>query len=130
MLKIVRLEESDDGTFGALLIGGRVFCVTLEPPDLDNQKNISNIPPGKYACKRIESPRYGDTFEVTFVLDRFHILFHAGNVAEHTKGCILVGRKWGTLRGNRAILNSGNTFRAFMERMDGVDECQLEIIEI
>jgi len=134
MLKLVRLEEAEDGTFGALLIGGHVFCVTMEPPDLDNQKNISNIPPGKYTCKRIDSPKYGDTFEITDVPGRSHVLFHKGNVLSHTKGCVLLARKWGVLRVKgveyRSVLNSGMTFSEFMQKMDGIDECELEIIEV
>jgi len=34
---IIRLEESDQGTFGALLIDGQVFCVTLRPCENENQ---------------------------------------------------------------------------------------------
>lgn len=130
MLKIVRLEEADDGTFGAMLISDHVFCVTLEPPDFDNQKNISNIPPGKYICKRTNSPKYGATFEITGVPNRSHVLFHAGNVVTHTKGCVLLARKWGILGKDRAILNSGNTFREFMRRLITINEIELEIIEV
>jgi len=134
MLKIVRLEEADDGTFGTLLIDTHVFCVTLEPPDLDNQQNISNIPPGKYVCRRVDSPKFGITFEITGVPGRTHVLFHAGNVVLNTEGCVLLARKWGVLRVHsveyRAVLNSGNTFKEFMQKMDGIDECMLEIIEV
>lgn len=130
MLKIVRLEEAEDGSFGSLLIEGHVFCVSLEPPDKDNQKNISNIPPGKYICKRINSPKYGETFEITRVPNRSHVLFHSGNIVKHTKGCILLARKWGVLKGNRAILNSGKTFKHFMWMMRNINECELKIIEV
>lgn len=130
MLKIVRVEESEDGTFGALLIDGHAFCVTLEPPDRENQRNISNIPPGKYICQRINSSKYGETFEVTNVPGRSHILFHAGNFAKDTKGCILLARKFGTLRGERAVLNSGKTFKEFLLKMKSINVCKLEIVEL
>jgi len=130
MLKIYRLEEAIDGTFGALLINGHVFCVTLEPPDFDNQQNISNIPPGKYICKRVSSPKYGNTFEITGIPNRSHVLFHAGNIVKHTKGCVLLARKWGVLNKDRAILNSGNTFKEFMAKMITINECELEIVEV
>ena len=129
-LKIYRLEEAEDGTFGALLINSHVFCVTLEPPDFDNRQNISNIPHGKYICKRIDSPKYGDTFKITNVPNRSHVLFHAGNIVKHTRGCVLLARKWGVLGKDRAILNSGNTFKEFMTKMTGIDECELQIIEV
>lgn len=130
LLRIVRLEESTDGTFGSLLIDGHVFCVTLEPPDKENQRNISNIPPGEYVCKRINSPKYGGTFEVMNVTSRSHVLFHAGNLVKDTKGCILLARKFGTLKGERAVLNSGKTFKEFLAKMKSVNECNLEIIEL
>lgn len=129
-VKLVRLEEAKDGTFGALLIQGSVFCVTLEPPDKDNQRNISNIPPGKYTCKRAVSYRFGNTFEITNVPNRTHVLFHAGNIADDTAGCVLLARKWGVLGDERAILNSGNTFKQFMQVMTNVDIFLLEIMEI
>lgn len=129
-VQLIRLEESDDGTFGALVIGGKVFCVTLEPPDEGNQRNISNIPPYKYICVRVASPKYGNTFEVTNVPGRSHILFHKGNETKDTKGCILLGDKFGKLRGDRAILNSGFTFNRFKKALVNVDAFELEIIEI
>ncbi len=129
-IKLIRLEESDDGTFGALVIGGKVFCVTLEPPDEGNQRNISNIPPYKYICVRIKSLKYGNTFEVTNVPGRSHILFHRGNEVKDTKGCILLGNQFGKLRSERAILNSGFTFSMFMNMMTNVDAFELEIVEI
>lgn len=127
IIDIVRLEDSREGTFGALLIDQRVFCCTLEPPNLGNRKNVSNIPQGAYVCERVDSPKYGDTFEVTRVMGRSHILFHAGNFVEDTKGCILLGRKWGTLKGDRAVLNSGATFDEFMRKLRGLDQFYLII---
>lgn len=129
MVTLIRVEEGDQGTFGILLIDGEAFCVTLEPPDNHNIPNVSNINPGFYRCKKYHSEKYGWTYEVTDVYGRTYILFHAGNVVRHTKGCILLGQFFGKLRGDRAILNSGNTFRMFMERMEGVEEFKLEIIE-
>lgn len=129
-LKLIRVEESEDGTFGALLIEGRVFCVTLEPPDEDNKRNISNIPAGTYTCERVNSPKHGKTFEITKVPNRSHILFHSGNIVTHTKGCILLARKFGVLNKARAILNSGNTFREFLRRLNGTYEFELEIVKI
>ena len=129
-VRLIRLEENFMyGTFGALIINSRVFCVTLEPPDELNQENISSIPAQQYRCKRYCSNRYQDTFQVMNVPGRTKILFHAGNFNEHTEGCILLGQRWGRLKAARAILNSGNTFKQFMEVMDGVDEFSLTIVE-
>ncbi len=130
----VRLNRLEDnyiyGTFGVLTINSRVFCVTLEPPDNLNKTSISSIPAGQYDCMRYSSDRYPDTFQVMNVPDRYKILFHAGNFNEHTEGCILLARKFGVLKGGRAILNSGETFNQFMEIMKGIDKFQLTIVEV
>jgi len=115
VVEIVRLEESEEGTFGILKINKEVFCCTLEPQDKANQTNASSIPAQQYICKRTVSPRHGDTFSVTNVPERLHVLFHAGNIDDHTAGCILLGQYFGKLKGNRAVLNSGITFEHFLE---------------
>ena len=128
-IKVIRLEESEQGTLGAMTIDGEAFCCTLEPSDEDNQRNISCIPRGDYVASRIKSPRFGDTFEVLDVPGRTYILFHAGNTERNTKGCVLLGQYFGKLKGERAVLNSGNTFKAFLKRMKDVDSFYLDITE-
>ena len=129
--RLIRLEEHPvEGTFGALLLDGQVFCVTLEPPDRDNAASVSNIPPGKYVCKRFHSLKHPDTFQITNVPMRNAILFHSGNTVEHTEGCVLVAQGFGKLKGNRAVLNSGNTFKEFMEKLGSYQEFDLTIEEV
>lgn len=125
--EVIRLESSEEGTFGVLRLDGRVYCVTLEPRDLDNREGVSCIPSGTYQCRRTRSPRFGETFEVRDVPGRSHILFHAGNVQGDTRGCVLLGRHFGLLRGERAVLNSGRTFSEFMELCEGADSFQLTV---
>ena len=120
IVELIRLEESEQGTFGILRINKQVFCCTLEPPDRVNMQNSSSIPAQQYLCKPMESPTHGGTFEVTHVPGRTHVLFHAGNVVDHTEGCILVGQHFGKLRGHRAVLNSGATFREFLKQVGRV----------
>lgn len=130
VIELIRLEANlEFGTFGVLRINKRVFCVTLEPPDLENQLNRSSIPAGQYFMKRTVSMSYGHTFEVCDVPGRAHILFHPGNLVSHTQGCILLARHYGKLAGNRAVLNSGRTFKAFMARMSSYDMAHLTIYE-
>lgn len=133
-LKLIRVEENPyHGTFGVLLLDDEVFCVTLEPPDKQNQKRISNIPPGEYICKPVKSPKFGNTWEVTGVPERSHILFHAGNTKEHTLGCILLGETFGKLKSDqRGILNSGVTFRRFLYTlyMTNLSSIPLTICEV
>lgn len=134
MVRVIRVEEGSEGTFGAVTVDDKAFCVSLELPDLDNQSNVSNIPPGHYKCRRYVSPKFGMTFQVVDVPDRAYILFHAGNTVKDTHGCILLGQFWDKLRvknqENRAVLNSGRTFAAFMALLRDVDEFDLEVVEV
>ena len=124
---VLRIEESDQGTIGVLLINGTAFCCTLEP---DHRDKEPCIPTGTYACERVDSPRFGDTFEIKDVPGRTHILFHGGNTEKHTLGCVLVGQYFGKLRGNRAVLNSGRTFVSFLSAMKYIYSFELEIKEV
>lgn len=129
-IRITRIEESEQGTFGVMTICGQAFCVTLERPDELNKANISSIPAGQYICKKVSSPKFGKTFEITNVPDRSHVLMHAGNRIENTKGCVILAQYFGKLHGNRAVLNSGATFREFMEIMGGFIYLSLVIKEV
>ena len=130
ILEIIRLEENDRfGTFGILKLNKQVFCCTLEPCDYQNSPSISSIPAQQYTCKRIISPTYGETYVVHNVPGRTHILFHGGNVAGDTEGCILLGQHFGKLNHNRGILNSGITFKNFINKLRGHDEAHLTIKE-
>lgn len=128
-VKTLRVSESDEGTFGTMTIDGHAFCCTLEPPDRDNKKNVSSIPAGKYVCRRVMSPKYGDTFEITDVPNRTHVLFHPGNVVKHTRGCVILGQHYGKLYGDRAVLNSGKTFKSFMYALKDVDSFDYEVVD-
>jgi hypothetical protein len=80
-------------------------------------------------CKKIESPRFGKTFEVYDVPSRSLVLFHAGNLVSSSRGCIILAQYFGKLYGERAVLNSGKTFKEFMKIMENIDEFNLTIIE-
>jgi len=128
IVEIIRLEESFRwGTFGIMKMNKKLLCVTLEPPDIENTRNISSIPAQQYMCWRVTSPKYGETFEVKDVPDRSNILFHAGNFVGDTKGCILLAERFGKLKHNRAVLNSGSTFSMFLKVMDDFNSFHLTI---
>ena len=126
-VELIRLEKGGQGTFGVLRLDGEVFCVTLEPPERGNLTDISCIPAGRYRCRRVVSPRFGETFEVTGVPGRSQILVHAGNLAADTRGCVLVGRRYGVLGSERAVLESKATFAEFMDRCRGADDFEFRV---
>jgi len=130
IVELIRLEENKRfGTFGVLRVNKRVFCVTLEPPDLLNEKNESSIPAQQYLCRRYSSEKHPDTYEVTDVPGRDYVLFHSGNTVDHTAGCILLGQHFGKLREKRGVLNSGQTFHNFMGLMGAANTFHLTIFE-
>ena len=94
-LLIIRDAFSDQSTIGELFINGERFCDTLELPYRDNQRSISCIPTGEYKV-RMRYPRESATRDYLHLLvkdvkDRSMVLFHKGNTAKDTRGCILVG---------------------------------------
>ena len=94
-LLLVRDTFSKESTIGELFINEERICDTLENPYLDNQRAISCIPEGEYKV-RIRLPRESATRDYMHLLvkdvkDRDYILFHIGNTAKDTRGCILVG---------------------------------------
>lgn len=127
-LTLKRISTTNRGTFGVLLYKGIPFAVTLELPWLDNQANISCIPSGNYICKRIQSPKFGETFEITDVPGRAHVLLHRGNKVEDTHGCVLVAEEFGKIGDETAILQSVKGYGELMDKAKGVDEFTLKII--
>ena len=123
---IVRLEQSDAGALGSLLIDNWLYCSSLEPDVNDTDR--FQIPVGKYLCKRFYGYKWKKTFEVV-VKGHTAILFHAGNVEADTEGCILLGRQPSYLKGQRAILNSGFTYRKFLKEFGTIDEFMLTIYD-
>jgi len=130
LITIVRIEDNfEHGTFGILLVQTEIFGLTLEPHVFGNKPNISCIPAGCYEMQRKVSFTFGTTYEVQNVPDRSDILFHKGNEAEDTRGCIILGGKFGKLGKHRAVLNSGSTFVRFMNAMHPYPNLSLIIKE-
>ena len=126
--KLIRFMETDAGIQGVLL-SKHFCCFTLELPNRNNQKNISCIPQGIYICKYKYSRKFKDVFHLQNVKDRTYIYIHSGNFAgdinkgfrSHTKGCLLLGERFGILNSQLAILNSRNTMKRLFEAFDKED---------
>jgi len=124
--RLVRLEQSPEGALGALCLDGKYFCSTLEPDKGDPERN--QIPPGTYQCRRFHGKKFKNTFEI-IVPNHTAVLFHPGNTEADTTMCVLLGRYPGYLREHRAVLNSGYTFKQFMNYFEDTDHFLLEIRE-
>lgn len=131
LFTLKRIADIDSGMFGVLLMEQYPFCVTGERKWLNNKPNESCIPKGEYTCKRVQSPKFGNTFEVQGVSGRDDILFHKGNnplVDSH--GCIILGSSFDLINGSLAVANSGTAFTKFMNALQGEDEFKLVIVEV
>ncbi|HEU4344755.1 MAG TPA: DUF5675 family protein [Candidatus Binatia bacterium] len=128
-MKLVRVSLATNATYGVLLQGEIPFAVTLERPWLANRKGESCIPAGDYYCKRVNSPKFGNTFEVAGVPDRTAILFHKGNLEDDTHGCILVGESFNPVLGKPGITESGHGFSEFLAITAMTNSFMLQIVE-
>lgn len=126
---LIRMKMSDMGTEGMLITDDGFNCKTMELPWRDNQVGKSCIPSGEYECVLRKSPRFGLVYCVTKVPNRSYILIHQGNYSgdvtkgykTSVEGCILLGKDFGWLSEQRAVLNSRITVRAFMNHMKNKD---------
>jgi len=125
IFRLHRIADITDGIFGVLKDDKIPFCLTLE-------NNDYYIPDGTYICKRVNSPKFGNTFEITGVNNRTHILFHSGNIEEHSLGCVILGEQFETVKIKNydlknGVLSSKMAFAEFLRRTEGINEFKLII---
>ena len=94
-LLLIRDTFTKKSTLGELFLNGERMCDTLENPWINNERNFSCIPEGEYDV-RLRLPSESASREYIHLLvqevpSRDWILFHRGNTAKDTQGCILVG---------------------------------------
>jgi hypothetical protein len=123
---LFRNKTSDQGTEGILVTPG-FQCYTLELPWRNNQSNISCIPEGEYKVDLFYSHHFKrHVYHINNVHNRQYVLIHSGNYAgdvtkgykSHVLGCVLVGKSYGFINKQRAILNSRITLNSFMSFMN------------
>lgn len=128
-----RIALTDHGSFGVLIDENNIpFVLTLERPWLNNAKKISCIPAGIYKCVRVNTPLHGNCFEITQVQNRDSILFHKGNIEEDSEGCILIGENfaYNIKHGKPGVASSGAGYDEFMQKLSGINEFWLRIVEV
>ena len=112
--KLYLCNESKPPLTGGGLEGAALLCDTLEPPciEMKTDRSIEEvlndkawlksikpcaIPEGEYKVSMTYSPKYKTQLPLITGDSRFNSLWqgiriHAGNTAEDTQGCILVGQ--------------------------------------
>jgi len=95
-LLIIRDTFTEKSTIGKLFINGEEFCDTLELAWRDNQRRISCIPAGEYNVRIRKASESGSRNYVHLLIqdvpNRDYVLFHRGNTAKDSRGCVLVGQ--------------------------------------
>lgn len=105
---LIRDEIRPDCIRGTLFVGAERFEI-LERPWAANARNESCIPAGSYAVSflpRSASGKYRNVFRLAPVTGRSGILIHCGNTVDHSRGCLIIGKRRGWLAGKPAVLNS------------------------
>lgn len=113
-LYLKRFFEDEKTTLGILEIPGLNFPIfTLENAWRQNEIDISCIPKAVYLCTHYKSRKYSNNYQVLNVPGRKKILFHVGNRAKNTEGCILLGMACGNLKQEPAVLSSKKAIHLF-----------------
>jgi len=131
---LARVISDSKETLGRLIVFGKniriIFdCATLEPPWLDNKKNISCIPVGLYRVKHRYSEKYEHHLVLIDVNGREYILIHWGNYYSDTEGCIIVGTHHKDINkdGKLDVVNSRRTFNNLMVLVKDETDMSLRI---
>ncbi|MBT1708743.1 hypothetical protein KK062_10935 [Fulvivirgaceae bacterium PWU5] len=78
-----------DGTNGEIRFAGIMICYTIELPWLQNRRNVSCIPEGRYTLRKRLTAKRGLHLLVVDVPGRSCILIHPANHAKtELQGCI------------------------------------------
>ena len=74
--------------------------------------------------------KFGVSFVIEGVKDRSGILFHKGNTARDTRGCIILGESFEPILGIDGIAQSGHAFAEFMKILEDTDNFSLKILQL
>jgi hypothetical protein len=140
-LELVRNEGLTKGfTAGRLFVDGKPWLFTLEDEvrELGSQSvgewkipKITAIPRGRYRVILSKSPRFQRVLpEVLNVPGFIGIRMHRGNVADHTEGCILVGKADGNDRDawlGSSTVAEGELVAALQDATNSGRQCWLTV---
>lgn len=128
-IKLRRIAKKETYTIGKLYVDGAYYCDTLEDTDRGLRQGDgaaackamkvygkTAIPTGVYTVVITYSPKFHRQMPKVLEVPGYSgILFHCGNTAKDTEGCILVGRN--TKVG--MVLQSRKTFAPFFTLLNG-----------
>ena len=116
-LLIVRETYTKESVIGKLYLNGEFVSYTLELAWNNNEKSISCVPRGVYDCKvrlaKNSASRNYDHLILEDVPNRSYILFHRGNSAKYSRGCILTGM----MKGDNILYQSTTAHALLMDKI-------------
>lgn len=131
LLEIKRVHRDPEYTIGKVYLDGKYLCDCLEDTDRDLNKNgkfdpdepkiwgKTAIPNGDYYVEWRISPHFSKMYGndimpyVGGLTTHQYVLFHNGNVPDHTLGCILLGKN--TIKGK--VTDSIETVKMFLSEL-------------
>ena len=116
-LHLRRVDATSIRTIGELSVDGTWLCYTLEDAIREGPKvpGETAIPAGRYQIRVTYSQRFKAVLPLLVDVPGFEwILIHAGNTAEDTEGCILVGM----IRDQHRVLQSRLALGAFIGALE------------
>jgi hypothetical protein len=126
IIKVVRVEETENATISELFVNGSRIGYALEPAWQYNAVNKSCIPPGRYDAfiRDDEYSRWDyDVIQLVDVFNRSAIQIHIGNFPRNTQGCILPGKG----RGTEAVWSSKDAFLELINKLDLDDKIEVVV---
>lgn len=121
-LILKRTDFTDKSTIGELTINGKFICYVLEDKDrglkdsMDVKEiamlklyGVTAIPYGTYKVDLTMSARFKKILPILYKVKGYEgIRIHSGNTAEHSLGCLIVGRKKGVDKVSESLLAMGD----------------------
>jgi hypothetical protein len=129
--------ESDNQSTGILSVINEncqpIFAtVCIERGDRNNERNVSNVPPGVYPLVYEYSPRFKrKLYELKDVPNRSECKVHASNYWHQLNGCIAPGDRLLDMDadGYYDVTNSRASLDKFHDALMGVEKTTIEIID-
>lgn len=118
ILTLIRKWYTDSSTVGELYVDGVFECYTLE--DMVRAQGVkipgrTAIPAGVYTIEITESPRFKMRLPILLDVPMFtFVRMHAGNDADDTEACILVGKR----KVLNMVLDSRAALTALLAKME------------
>lgn len=124
-----RKYRKNEATLGTIFtIKGKEICKTLENRWHKNKNIISCIPEGVYKVVADNKGKF-KYWQILDVKNRDNIEIHQGNLEKDTRGCIIIGKKWGFIKDELAVLSSRVTIDKLKQNKILPDKFYLKITE-